>query len=167
MTDALTQDMRAAIDTELSHYPEDKKQSAIIGSLMAVQRLHHGYLSQALIEEVASYMDLPQITAYEVATFYSMFNLKPCGRYQLSVCSNIACMLNGSEEVINTIRDTLNVEEGEVSQDGLFSYKQVSCLGHCDNAPMLQVNDQDCHMKLTSEKVKTLLAELPKGKAND
>ena len=112
-------------------------------------------------------MGLPKITAYEVATFYSMFNLKPCGQYQLSVCSNISCMLNGSEDLINTIRDTLGIEEGEVSQDGLFSYKQVSCLGHCDNAPMLQVNDQSCHMKLTPEKIKALLADLPKGKAHD
>ncbi len=163
----LSKAMQAAIDAELSHYPEEKKQSAIIGALMAVQRIHHGYLSNELIETVADYMGLPKITAYEVATFYSMFNLKPCGQYQLSVCSNISCMLNGSEDLINTIRDTLGVEEGEVSQDGLFSYKQVSCLGHCDNAPMLQVNDQACHMKLTPEKIKALLADLPKGKAHD
>lgn len=167
MSVELTPAMKVAIDAELGHYPEEKKQSAIIGALMSVQRLHQGYLSNALIEAVADYMGLAHITAYEVATFYSMFNLKPCGRYQLSVCSNIACMLNGSESLLDTLKETLGIEEGEVSQDGLFSYKQVSCLGHCDNAPMLQVNDQSCHMKLSPETLKRLLADIPKGAVND
>ena len=156
----LTDSMKKVIDSELSHYPDEKKQSAIIGALMGVQREHGGHLSQTIIDAVADYMQLPRITAYEVATFYSMFNLSPTGQFQLSVCSNIACMLNGADAIIDTIKETLAVEAGQVSEDGLFSLKLVSCLGHCDNAPMLQVNDQRCVMRLTPERVKALLTEL-------
>ncbi len=163
----LTDPMKKIIDVELSHYPEDKRQSAIIGSLMSVQREHGGHLPQPLIDEVADYMSIPRIAAYEVATFYSMFNLTPCGRYQLSVCSNIACMLNGAEGIIDEIQQTLDVKPGQVSEDGLFSLKLVSCLGHCDDAPMLQINDQRCVMKLTPERVKTLLLELREGANRD
>jgi NADH-quinone oxidoreductase subunit E len=160
MVAEFTDAMRLAIDKELAHYPKEKRQSAVIGSLLLVQREHGGHLSQGLIEAVADYMDIPRIAAFEVATFYSMFNLTPCGRYQLSVCSNISCMLNGADSIIDTIKSELAVNEGEVSKDGCFSLKLVSCLGHCDNAPMLQVNDRRCVMKLTPTRVKELLAEL-------
>ncbi len=160
---ALTDPMKKIIDDELSHYPADKRQSAIIGALMGVQREHGGHLDQFIIDAVADYMDIPRIAAYEVATFYSMFNLSPTGQYQLSVCANISCMLNGADTIIDTIKETLDVTPDGVSEDGLFSLKLVSCLGHCDNAPMLQVNDQRCVMKLTPEKVKMLLSELRGG----
>jgi NADH-quinone oxidoreductase subunit E len=156
----LTESMCAVIDKELAHYPHEKRQSAVIGALMAVQREHGGHLSEAIIEKVADYIDIPRVAAFEVATFYSMFNLTPCGRYQLSVCSNISCMLNGADEIISTIKSELGVGEGEVTDDGLFSLKPVSCLGHCDDAPMLQVNDQRCEMRLTPDRVKALLEDL-------
>lgn len=160
MTTQLSDAMTKAIDAELAHYPNDHRLSAIIGSLMAVQRLNGGYLEEALINAVADYIDIPRISAFEVATFYSMFNLSPCGRYQLSVCNNISCMLNGSEALIEVIQSELGIREGEVSQDGVFSFKAVSCLGHCDQAPMLQINDQSCVMKLTPERMRELLSQL-------
>lgn len=148
----------------IAKYPEGRQASAVMPLLDLAQRQGGGWLSPAAVEYVADFLDMPTIRAYEVATFYTMYNLKPVGRHHVQVCTNLPCLLRGAEEVMRTCRETLGVAEGGTTEDGLFTLSEVECLGACVNAPMMQIGD-DYYEDLSPETTRTILEELRKGRA--
>lgn len=152
-------DVRAEIGVWLAKYPESQSQSALIPTLHIVQAANEGWLSEAAMDAVAVYLDLPKIAVYEVATFYTMFELSPVGKHKINVCTNISCQLNGSDEVVAHLKNKLGVSWGETTADGNITLKEVECLGACCGAPMMQV-DRDYHETLTPEKIDAILAGL-------
>lgn len=125
----------------IKKYPEGREQSAILPLLDMAQRQNEGWLSQDTIEYVAHLLDMPLIRAYEVATFYTMFNLKPVGKYHIQICTTTPCLLRGAEKIMQTCYDKLNIKCKQVTNDGNFSITEVECLGACVNAPVVQIND--------------------------
>jgi NADH-quinone oxidoreductase subunit E len=158
-TELLSAASRAAIDIELAKYPDDQRQSAVMAALTIVQDAHGGWLTRELMDAVADYLGMPAIAVYEVATFYSMYELKPVGRHKLCVCTNISCLLRGSEEVVAHLSERLGIGLGETTPDGRITLKEVECLGACANAPMLQLGDRYVE-DLTPEKLDQLLEGL-------
>jgi len=150
---------RKEIDTWIAKYPEDKKQSAVMSALRIAQDQNAGFLNDDLIDAVAEYLEMESIAVYEVASFYSMYELKPVGKYKICVCTNISCMLCGSDEIVDRLEKKLGITFGETTKDGKFSLKEVECLGACVNAPMLQIGE-DYHENLTPEKIDNLLESL-------
>lgn len=132
-------DVKTRIDRWLARYPDDQKQSAVIAALRIVQEVNGGHLTRDLMDQVASYLEMTPISVYEVATFYSNFEHKPVGRHKICLCTNISCMLRGSDELLDYLQKKLGVGVGEVTSDGKFSIKKVECLGACGGAPMMQV----------------------------
>ena len=158
--DLLSAHARAEIDHWLTRYPPDRKQSAVLAALREVQHENGGYLTTELMDAVADYLDLPPIAVYEVASFYSMFELKPVGRHCIAVCTNISCMLRGSDTVLSYIERKLGIKLGESTPDGKFYLKkEEECLAACCGAPMMQV-DHVYHENLTPEKVDRILDSL-------
>ena len=138
--EALSAHVRAEIDHWLAKFPVDRKRSAVIAALHAVQH-EKGHLPQASMDAVAGYLDIPPIQVYEVATFYSMFETRPCGRHHISVCTNISCMLRGGEDILGHLEKRLGIKVGESTADGRFYLKQEEeCLAACNGAPMMMVN---------------------------
>ncbi len=147
----------------IKKYPEGMQKSAILPLLDLAQRQHGGWLSTAVIEYVANLIAQPYIRVYEVATFYTMFNLKPIGKYHLQVCGTTPCWLRGSREIMQVCQQKTNTKCGTTSSDGLFTISEVECLGACINAPVIQVNDNFAE-HLTVKKVVTLIDKLKKMK---
>lgn len=145
------------IDHWIAKYPPDQKQSAVMAALMIAQE-EHGYLTPELMDFIAEYLGMPAIAVYEVATFYSMYEHKPCGRNLLNVCTNISCQLRGSAKIVEHLENKLEVKLGETTSDGRFTLRAVECLGACVNAPMMQVNRQ-YHENLTVETLDAVLEE--------
>ena len=143
----------------VARYPEGKQKSALIPLLHLAQETFGGWLDVPVMDYVASLLDLEPIEVYEVATFYTMFNLKPVGKYVLEVCQTGPCMLNGSDELIGYIKDKLGIGAGETTPDGLFTLKPAECLGACGYAPMMQLG-KHFREHLTKEKVDALIDEL-------
>jgi NADH-quinone oxidoreductase subunit E len=143
----------------IARYPEGKQKSALIPVLHIAQDEHGGWLDTPVMDYVADLLHIKPIEVYEVATFYSMFNTKPVGKYLLEVCRTGPCMLNGSDDIIDYIKQKLSIAEGETTPDGLFTLKPAECLGACGYAPMMQLGN---HFRehLTKEKVDQLIAEL-------
>ena len=138
--EALSAHVRAEIDHWLAKFPVDRKRSAVIAALHAVQH-EKGHLPQASMDAVAGYLGIPPIQVYEVASFYSMFETRPCGRHHISVCTNISCMLCGGEDILAHLEKRLGIKVGESTADGRFYLKQEEeCLAACDGAPMMMVN---------------------------
>ena len=142
----------------ISFYPDGRQKSAVIPVLHLAQKEFGGWLSTEAMDYVASLLDLLPIEVYEVATFYSMYNLKPVGKYMFEVCQTGPCMLNGSDEIIQYINDRLGIKPGETSADGMFTLKTVECLGACGYAPMMQLG-KNYREHLTKEKVDTIVDE--------
>lgn len=155
----LTDESKKDIDSWVAKYPEDKKQSAVMSALRIAQDQNAGYLNDDLIDAVAEYLEMESIAVYEVASFYSMYELKPVGKYKICVCTNISCMLCGSDEIVGHLEKKLGITFGEITKDGKFSLKEVECLGACVNAPMLQVGDT-YHENLTPESIDKLIDSL-------
>jgi len=156
-TALLTDELRAKIDHWLAKYPQEREQSAALPALSIVQEAHGGFLSTALMDAVADYLGMPHIAVYEVATFYSMFDLQPVGRHKISVCNNISCMLCGGDDIIHHIENKLGIKLGETSADGKFTMKrEEECLAACSGAPMMAV-DGHYYEQLTPEKVDAIL----------
>jgi NADH-quinone oxidoreductase subunit E len=154
--EALSAHVREEIDHWLKKFPADRKRSAVIAALHAVQH-EHGHLPQASMDAVATYLELPPIQVYEVASFYSMFETSPCGRNHISVCTNISCMLRGGEELLAHVEKRLGVKVGESTPDGRFFIKrEEECLAACNGAPMMMVNHVYFE-NLTPEKVDQIL----------
>ena len=145
----------------IAKYPPGRQASAVIPLLDLAQR-QYGWLPRAAIEYVADMLGMPAIRVYEVATFYTMFNLKPVGRYHVQVCTTTPCWLRGSDEVVGACRRELGIDFGELSPDGVFALSEVECLGACVNAPMIQIND-DYYEDLDGPSTEKLLDALARG----
>lgn len=158
--DRLSAHARAEIDHWLTRYPADQKQSAVLAALREVQHENGGYLTTELMDAVADYLGMPPIAVYEVASFYSMYELKPVGRHCIAVCTNISCMLRGGETVLAYIEKKLGIKLGDSTPDGKFYLKkEEECLAACCGAPMMQVNHV-YYEHLTPEKVDQVLDSL-------
>lgn len=145
----------------ITHYPEGKHKSALIPILHIAQEQSNGWLDIPVLDHVAGILNILPVEVYEVASFYSMFNLNPVGKFVLEVCQTGPCMLSGSDKIINHIKTKLNIKAGETSADGFFTLKPVECLGACGYAPMMQLG-KTYREHLTIEKVDDLLEELKK-----
>lgn len=158
--DALfTPEVRAEIDQWVAKYPAEWAQSAVMAALRIVQDWNGGYLTTELMDQVAAYLDMPPISVYEVATFYSMYELKPVGRHKLCVCTNVSCMINGSDKVVAHLEGKLGIGLGQTTADGRFTLKEVECLGACGGAPMMQIG-RTYHENLTPDGIDKILGEL-------
>ncbi len=146
------------VETILASYPDGKQKSAVIPLLHMAQEENQGWLSTEAMDYVASLLKLLPIEVYEVATFYSMYNLKPIGKHLFEVCQTGPCMVNGSDEIIAYIGEKLNIKPGQTSADGLFTLKTVECLGACGYAPMMQMG-KTYREHLTKEKVDAIIEE--------
>lgn len=146
------------VQSIVDRYPQGKQKSALIPVLHLAQEEFGGWLSTETMDYVASVLNLKPIEVYEVATFYSMFNLKPVGKYLFEVCQTGPCMLNGSDDIVKYIYEKLGIKPGETTQDGMFTLKTVECLGACGYAPMMQ---QGKYYKehLTKERIDSIIAE--------
>ncbi len=142
----------------ISFYPEGKQKSALLALLHLAQEENGGWLDTDAMDYVASLLQLDPIEVYEVATFYSMYNLKPVGKYIFEVCQTGPCMLKGCNEIINYIKEKLNIGVGETTADGMFTLKTVECLGACGYAPMMQMG-KNYREHLTKEKVDMIIEE--------
>jgi len=152
----------AKVSEIISRYPQGKQKSALIPVLHMAQDEFGGWLSADTMDYVASLLQLEPIEVYEVATFYSMYNLKPVGRYLFEVCQTGPCMINGSDNIIDYIGKKLGIKPGETTADGLFSLKTVECLGACGYAPMMQLG-KHYREHLTPEKVDAIIEECRKN----
>jgi NADH-quinone oxidoreductase subunit E len=142
----------------MSRYPEGKQKSALLPVLHLAQEEFGGWLDVPVMDYVAKLLNIEPIEVYEVASFYSMYNLKPVGKYLFEVCQTGPCMLNGSDDIIAYIKEKLNIRVGETSADGLFTLKTVECLGACGYAPMMQMG-KNYREHLTKQKVDEVIAQ--------
>lgn len=156
---SFSDELKNKIDHWISKYPENQKQSAVLPALMLVQEAHGGWLTDELMQWVAKYLGMSDIAVYEIAAFYSMYELKPVGKYKLAVCTNISCMLAGCDKIVDHLRQKLKINFGETTADGKFSLKEVECLGACANAPVIHMGHK-YYENLTPEKIDKLLDEL-------
>jgi NADH-quinone oxidoreductase subunit E len=155
----ISDESRADIDRWVAKYPADRKQSAVMSALRILQDQNGGYLTNDLMDAIAEYLDMQPIAVYEVATFYSMYELDPVGKHKICVCTNISCMLCGSDEVVKHLENRLGIKLGETSSDGRFTLKEVECLGACVGAPMFQIGDT-YYEKLTPATIDKILDSL-------
>lgn len=147
------------IDYELTKYPADQRQAAVMSALRIVQT-ERGWLSEESISEVASYLGMPDIAAMEVATFYNMYDLEPVGQFKITVCTNISCMLRDSDSIVHHLQSKLGIGFNEVTSDGKFCLKEGECMGACGGAPLMTVNNHTMHEFLTIERVDAILVDL-------
>ncbi|RAU21280.1 NADH-quinone oxidoreductase subunit NuoE [Paramagnetospirillum kuznetsovii] len=145
----------------VAKYPAGRQQSAVMPLLDLAQR-QEGWVSRAAMEVIAAMLDMAPIRVEEVATFYTMYNRKPVGKFHVQVCTNLPCMLRGSDDVVAAAREALGVDFGDMTKDGLFTLSEVECLGACVNAPMMQIND-DYYEDLTAETTKAVLEAFKRG----
>nr|WP_294841801.1 NADH-quinone oxidoreductase subunit NuoE [uncultured Methylotenera sp.] len=155
----LSPEATTKIDYELTKYPADQRQAAVMSALRIVQT-ERGWLSKESITEVAQYLGMPEIAAMEVATFYNMYDLSPVGKYKVTICTNISCMLRGSDEIVNHLQSKLGVGFNEITPDGKFCLKEGECMGCCGGAPLMHVNNTEMHEFLTTDKVDAILEGL-------
>lgn len=160
-------EIKRKIDTWSLRYPKSQKQSAVMYALKTVQQANRGYLTDELLTAVADHLSMPAIAVYEIASFYTMYNTKPVGRYKLDVCTNISCKLRGADEVFDGLKKRLQIEKGETTKDGLFTLHEVECLGACANAPVMQVNDRDYHEDLTVKKMDEIISQLARAEVDN
>jgi NADH-quinone oxidoreductase subunit E len=160
MSEELSSHVREEIDRWVVKFPPDRRRSAVIAALHAAQHDNNGHLTTPIMDAVARYLGLPNIQVYEIATFYSMFETKPVGRHHVSVCTNISCMLRGSQEIVDHVEKKLGIKTGESTPDGrIFLKQEEECLAACTGAPMMMV-DHVFHENLTPEVVDKLLDAL-------
>jgi NADH-quinone oxidoreductase subunit E len=156
----LNEHTRQEIDGWVARFPAGRQRSAVLSALRFAQEQNNGFLTTDLMDAVAEYLDLPPIQVYEVASFYSMFETHPCGRHHVSVCTNISCMLNGSDGIVAYIEKKLGIKTGESTADGrIFLKCEEECLASCTGAPMMMV-DHIFHEHLTPSKVDEVLDKL-------
>jgi NADH-quinone oxidoreductase subunit E len=156
----LTEHTLSEIDAWLEKYPEDRKQSGVLAALREAQHQNNGYLTTDLMDAVATYLGMSNIAVYEVASFYSMFETEPVGRHSISICTNISCMLMGSDTVVEHIEKKLGIKTGESTADGKFFIKrEEECLAACCGGPMMMI-DHKYYEKLTPEKIDEILDDL-------
>lgn len=167
MSFVIAEKIAKKIDHWISKYPEGQQRSAVVEALLLVQEQNGGWLSEDALNAVASYLNLPPIQVYEVATFYDMYELQPVGQHKIAVCTNLSCQLRGSEKIVAHLKKRLGVGLGETTKDGKFSLREVECMAACDGAPMCQVDDKQCYKHLTPESIDALLEELKQRGTHD
>ena len=156
----LTADALAKIDRELTKYPPEQKQSAVMSALRIAQD-EHGWLPNELMEEVAAYLGMPPVWVYEVATFYNMYNLKKLGRHKVVICTNLPCALSGANEAADHLKRRLGLQAfNQTSADGSVTLKEGECMGACGDAPVLIVDNKRMCSHMSAEKLDRLLEEL-------
>jgi NADH-quinone oxidoreductase subunit E len=155
----LSAEARRKIDREVAKYPADHRQSAVMAALAIVQD-EQGWLSVGAMDEVARYLGMAPVAVYEVASFYAMYNLKPTGRFKITICTNLPCALEGATEAALHLKAKLGVDFGETTADGKFTLKEGECMGACGDAPVLLVNNKRMCIKMVPGQVATLLDEL-------
>lgn len=149
------------IDYELTKYPADQKQSAVMSAL-AIAQDEKGWLTNETMDFVAEYLDMPSIAVYEVATFYNMYNLQPIGKYKITVCTNLPCALSGANEAAAHFRERLGIGFNETTADGRFTLKEGECMGACGDAPVLLVNNKRMCSFMSNDRIDQLLEDLRK-----
>ncbi len=155
----LSAESKKLIDIELAKYPEEQYRSAIMSALRIAQ-VEHGHLTVETIEEVANYVGIPPVQAYEVATFYNMYDLQPVGKYKLTVCTNLPCALRGGVNSAEYLKEKLGISFNETTPDGKFTLVEGECMGACGDAPVLLVNNHKMCSFMTPEAIDQKLAEL-------
>jgi NADH-quinone oxidoreductase subunit E len=158
-TTLLSDGVRAKIDHWKTRFPQDKQRSAVIQALMYVQEENQGFLTESLMDAVADYLGMPRIQVYEVVSFYTLFNVNPVGQHTISVCTNISCMLAGSEKIVDHLKKRLRIDVNSTTADGKFTLREVECLAACTVAPMFQIG-RKYYEHLTPQKVDAILDEL-------
>lgn len=161
---AFSDEKRKEADAIMARYPEGKQKSALLPLLHLAQQEFGGWLDVPVMDYVASLLQIEPIEVYEVATFYSMYNLKPVGRYLFEVCQTGPCMINGSDNIVQYIGEKLRIKPGETTADGMFTLKTVECLGACGYAPMMQMG-KVYREHLTKEKVDQIIEECRRNAA--
>ena len=154
-----SEEVRAQIDKWVEKYPDEWKQSAVMAALMIVQKDNGGWLTNELMDKVASYLDMAPIAVYEVASFYSMYEHKKVGKHKICMCTNVSCMINGSDKMVEHLENKLDIKLGETTKDGRFTLKEVECLGACVGAPMMQIGEK-YYENLTPELIDSILDSL-------
>lgn len=154
----LSPESLAKIDREVAKYPEDQKQSAVMAALVIAQD-EKGWLSQETIAAVARYLGMAPMAAYEVASFYNMYDLHPVGKYKLTVCTNLPCALSGGVHAADYVKQKLGIEFNETTPDGKFTLKEGECMGACGDAPVMLVNNKRMCSFMLPEQIDALLAE--------
>jgi NADH-quinone oxidoreductase subunit E len=147
------------IDREIAKYPPDQKRSAVMSALIVAQD-EHGWLSPEVMDFVAGYLDMAPVAVYEVATFYTMYNLKRIGRYKLTICTCLPCGLQGALDAADHLQEKLGIGFGETTPDGRFTLKEGECMGACAMAPVVLVNNKKMHDYMTNEKLDQLIESL-------
>jgi NADH-quinone oxidoreductase subunit E len=155
----LTTDSLRKIDREIAKYPPEQKRSAVMSALIIAQD-EKGWLSSELMDYVARYLDMPPVAVYEVATFYSMYNLERMGRHKLTICTCLPCGLQGALDAADHLRERLGIDFNETTPDGRFTLKEGECMGACAMAPVLLVNNKKMHDYMSKEKLDRLIEEL-------
>lgn len=155
----LSEQAKAKIETWVLKYPPEQRQSGVLYALKIVQQENKGYLTESLMDAVAEFLGMPPIAVYEVASFYSMFELSPVGKHVISICTNISCMLCGSDQLLAHFKQRLGIGLNETTQDGLFTLKEVECLAACGGAPVLQIQGKYCE-RVNTQVLDVLLDEL-------
>lgn len=161
-TFAFTAENDATARAIMARYPAGRQASAVLPVLDLAQRQNGGWLSRAAMDCVAALLDMPSIRVYEVASFYTMYNLEPVGEHVVQVCTTTPCELCGSAAIVDACRDELGVELGATTADGKFTLREVECLGACVNAPMMQIDD-DYYEDLTPDATRSILQALRRG----
>ena len=157
----LSPDAYKKIDRELAKFPADQKQSAVMAAL-AIAQDEQGWLSPEVIQDVAAYLEMPAIAVQEVATFYTMYNLKPVGKYKLTICTNLPCQLSNGDRAAAYLKQKLGVDFNETTADGLFTLKEGECMGACGDSPVMLVNNKRMCSFMSNEKIDALIEELKK-----
>jgi NADH-quinone oxidoreductase subunit E len=155
----LSQESLNQIDREIAKYPPEQRQSAVMAALRIAQ-VERRWLRKELIEFVASYLGMPAIAAYEVASFYNMYDLDPVGRHKITVCTNLPCALSGGVHAADYVKQKLGIDFNQTTPDGKFTLKEGECMGACGDAPVLLVNNHHMCSWMTTEKIDQLLADL-------
>ena len=158
-TTALSHDAFSAIDKEIAKYPPERKSSAVMAAL-AIAQNEVGWVSKDVVESVASYLEMRPIAVWEVATFYGMYNLEQPGRYKVAICTNLPCALQGANDAVEKIKESLNIGFNQTTSDGLITLKEAECMGACGVAPVMIVNDREMHIKISSDDVDKFVEEL-------
>ena len=156
----ISKDISILIDNVLQKFPEDRKKSAIIESLLILQHHNNGYVTKDIIHELSKYLSVSEIEIYEVATFYTMINTKPVGKNIIAVCNNVSCMLRGSDRILSHIEKKLNIKVGESTADNKFYLKdEIECLAACNGGPMMQINHKN-YENISIEQVDKIIENL-------
>lgn len=149
------------IDIELAKYPADQRQSAVMSALRIAQT-EKGWVSPEIIEDIAKYIGMPPIAVQEVATFYNMYELKPVGRFKITVCTNLPCALRDGVKTLDYLKEQLGIDVNETTEDGLITIKEGECMGACGDAPVLLVNNHHMCVRMSKERIDEMLADIRK-----